>query len=192
MLYLITWTLKKYNTEKYIQNTMFGIQVEYLWKISWKKWEKNNQEQTFFLYPYLDDTSKTIKYFAFDTPEQKVMFQSALKISGVGPKTAFQIAHLELSTLQDAIKNLDYKVFEAIKWIWPKSAKKILFEMKGNIKIEEYQKLDIDEKLYKQIISALKALGYDKDLIREKLDTYPEKITKENRDEVIRTIIKEI
>ncbi len=64
--------------------------------------------------------------------------------------------------------------------------------MKGNIKIEEYQKLDINEKLYKQIITALKALGYDKDLIREKLDSYPEKITKENRDEVIRKIIKDM
>ncbi len=183
MLHLITWTLHQYNNEKYIQNAMFWIQVKYLW---------NKNSGDYFLYPYLDDTSKTIKYFAFDTPEQKVMFQSALKISGVGPKTAFQIAHLELSTLQDAIKNLDYKVFEAIKGIWPKSAKKILFEMKGNIKIEEYQKLDIDEKLYKQIIAALKALGYDKDLIREKLDSYPEKITKENRDEVIRSIIKNL
>lgn len=183
MFHYINAEVKHHQQEIYLTNNQRGVQVEYIW---------NKSEGEFFLYPYLDDNNKTIKYFAFDTAEQKIMFQSALKISWVGPKTAFQIAHLDVNILQEAIQNLDYKVFETIKGVGPKSAKKILFEMKGSIKIEEYQKLDINEKLYKQIISALKTLGYDKDMIREKLDNYPEKITKENRDEVIRWIIKKI
>lgn len=183
MLHYIKAQVKKYNQEIYLQNDQRGIQAEY-------HWNKNSGD--FFLYPYLDDTKKTILYFAFDTAEQKIMFQSALKISWVGPRTAFQIAQIPVNTLQDAIKELDYKVFEAIKWVGPKSAKKILFEMKGSIKIEEYQKLDIDEKLHKQIVSALKVLGYNKDTIKEQLDKYPEKISKDNRDEVIRWLIKKM
>jgi Holliday junction DNA helicase RuvA len=53
-----------------------------------------------------------------------------LKISGIGPKTAFQIVQLPKESLENAIKTLDAKFFQAIPGIGPKSAKKILLELK--------------------------------------------------------------
>jgi len=48
------------------------------------------------LYPYLDEGKKSVFYFAFDTLEQKQNFEQMLKVSGVGPKTAFQIAQIPI------------------------------------------------------------------------------------------------
>jgi len=91
--------------ETMIINDMFGIQVYYL--------GKQNQGE-FFLFPYLDDTKKTIAYYAFDSIDQKITFETLLKISGVGPKTAFQISQLPKANLQQALKNVDVKFFQNI------------------------------------------------------------------------------
>ncbi|HCB51547.1 TPA: hypothetical protein DEP21_03155 [Patescibacteria group bacterium] len=40
-----------------------------------------------------------------------------LKISGIGPKTAFQIVQLPAESLQNAIKTLDAKFFQSIPGI---------------------------------------------------------------------------
>jgi hypothetical protein len=66
---------------------MFGVQVAYA---------GGQLEGEFFLYPYLDEGKKSVFYFAFDTLEQKQNFEQMLKVSGVGPKTAFQIAQIPI------------------------------------------------------------------------------------------------
>jgi len=53
-----------------------------------------------------------------------------LKVSGIGPKTAFQIVQLPKDSFQEAIKTVDIKFFQSIPGIGPKSAKKILLELK--------------------------------------------------------------
>ncbi len=166
-----------------IQNENMGIQVHYLGK---------KEKGEFFLYPYLDDNRKTIIYYGFDTIDQKTLFESLLKISGVGPKTAFQISQLPKERLQQALKSVDVKFFTAIPWIWPKSAKKILLQLKGTFDIEDVQKMDIDQKLYKSIVSSLKGFWYSSDQITSALQRYEGKISKENIPTVIKRIISNI
>ena len=180
MFHIFTGKNTTYWSKKYLQNQYFGIEVSYLGTKS--EWE-------FFLYPYIDDNRKTVIYYAFDTAGQKVVFEDMLKISGIGPKTAFQIVQLPTESLQNAIKTLDAKFFQSIPWIGPKSAKKILLELKGSFNFEEVQKIDMDQKLYKDIIKSLKNFGYDTDKLKTILQTYPDKITKENMSEVIKWII---
>lgn len=91
--------------------------------------------------------------------------------------------------LQNAIKTLDVKFFQTIPGIGPKTAKKILLEMKGTFDIQDVQKMDIDQKLYKDIVKSLKNFGYDGDKIKSILQTYPEKITKTNMAETIKRVI---
>ncbi len=175
--------IDRYWKKVYIQNTYFGIEVSYLWiKSEW--W--------FFIYPHIDDTKKTIIYFAFDTIEQKSMFEDMLKINGIWTKTAFQIVQLQKKELQHAVKTLDVKFFQSIPGIGPKSAKKILLEMKDSIDLQDIQNIDIDQKLYKDIIKSLKWFGYDWEKIKSILQKYPEKITKTNMAEVIKRVIGQI
>ncbi len=169
--------------ETMIINDMFGIQVYYL--------GKQNQGE-FFLFPYLDDTKKTIAYYAFDSMDQKITFETLLKISGVGPKTAFQISQLPKANLQQALKNVDVKFFQNIPWIWPKSAKKIVLQLRWTFDVEDIQKMDIDQKLYRNIVSSLKGFGYSADQVKTSLQKYEGTVTKENVSEVIKRIISQI
>lgn len=166
--------------KKLLTNDIFGIEVQY---------SGTKKEGEYYLFPYLDDNRKSVFYFAFDSIEQKSMFEDMLKINWVWPKTAFQLAQLPRESLQNAIKTFDAKFFQWIPWIWPKSAKKILLELKGTFEFDDIQKMDVDQKLYKDIIKALKGFGYDADRIKETLQKYDAKITKENMSQVIKRVI---
>ena len=186
MLHIIIWEIKHKSSKTnqiFIQNNIFWIQAYYFWN-------KNNWE--FFLHPYLNDNKKTVEYFAFDTSRQKESFTEILKVNWVWPKTAFQITKLPQEKLELAIKTLDSKFFQSIPWIWPKSAKKILLELKWNYEIEDVQKMDIDQKLYRNIINSLKSLWYDTNTIKSTLQKYDWKITKDNMTKVIKRVISEI
>lgn len=183
MFHYFVWEISRLWTKTYIKNTILWIEIHYLGSKS--KWE-------LFLYPHIDDNKKTVIYFAFDTIHQKEMFENTIKINGIWTKTAFQIVQLPKENLQQAIKTLDVKYFQTIPGIWPKSAKKILLEMKGSFDIEDVQNIDIDQKLYKDIIKSLKWFGYDADKIKSILQKYPDKITKTNMAEVIKRVIGQI
>ena len=183
MLHFFCGKIEKYGTTTLLRNTEWGIQVSY----SWKKTEGD-----FFIYPHLDDNKKTIVYFAFDTIEQKQIFEQLLKVNGVGSKTAFLISQYGNEALNTAVKNMDVKFFQAIPGIWPKSAKKILLELKGSIDLDQISALDIDQKLFKDIVKSLKGFGYDAEKVKTTLTKYEGKITKEHMSEVIKWVISQI
>lgn len=183
MFHYFIWKVQRYWNKTYFQNQLFGIEANYLWKKS---------EWSFFIYPHIDDNKKTIIYFAFDDNIQKDLFEDVLKINWIWTKTAFQIVQLPKDNLQNAIKTLDVKFFQSIPGIWPKTAKKILLDMKWNFDLQDIQKMDIDQKLYKDIIKSLKWFWYDWDKIKSILQTYPQKISKSNMAEVIKRVIWQI
>ncbi|MFA7298360.1 MAG: Holliday junction branch migration protein RuvA [Candidatus Absconditabacterales bacterium] len=183
MFHYFVGKIRHLGGETLLNNDMFGIQVHYL--------GKQNQGE-FFLYPHLDDNKKTIVYFCFDTIEQKTLFESLLKVNGVGPKTAFQISQLPPENLKQALKNVDVKFFQAIPGIGPKSAKKIVLQLRGTFDIEDIQRMDIDQKLYKNIVTSLKGFGYGADQVKDSLQKYEGTVTKDNMSEVIKRIISQI
>jgi len=183
MLHYFVGKIRHLGGETILNNDMFWIQVHYL--------GKQNQGE-FFLYPYIDDNKKTIFYYCFDTIEQKAMFESLLKINGVWPKTAFQISQLPKENLQQALKNVDVKFFQAIPWIGPKSAQKIVLQLRWTFDVEDLQRMDIDQKLYKNIVSSLKGFGYGADQIKSTLQKYEGTVSKDNISEVIKRIISQI
>ncbi|MFA6255784.1 MAG: Holliday junction branch migration protein RuvA [Candidatus Absconditabacterales bacterium] len=183
MFHYFVGKIRHLGGETLLSNDMLGIQVHYLGKQS---------QGEFFLYPYLDDNKKTIFYYCFDTIEQKILFESLLKINGVGPKTAFQISQLPKENLQQALKNVDVKFFQAIPGIGPKSAKKIVLQLRGAFDVEDIQRMDIDQRLYKNIVTSLKGFGYGVDQIKSTLQRYEGTVTKDNISEVIKRIIGQI
>lgn len=183
MFHYFVGKIRHLGGETLLNNDMLGIQVHYLGK---------RDQGEFFLYPYIDDNKKTIFYYCFDTIDQKAMFENLLKINGVWPKTAFQISQLPKENLQQALKNVDVKFFQAIPWIWPKSAKKIILQLRWTFDVEDLQRMDIDQKLYKNIVSSLKGFGYSADQVKMTLQKYEWTVTKDNISEVIKWIISQM
>ena len=92
-----------------------GVQISYGWKKS--EWE-------FYLFPFYDENKRTVQYFAFDTLEQKQLFEQFLKVNWIWTKTAFQLAQTPQEEISNAVKNMDVKFFQAILWVWPNEQRK--------------------------------------------------------------------
>jgi len=64
--------------------------------------------------------------------------------------------------------------------------------MKGNFEFDDIQKMDVDQRLYKDIVRSLKGFGYDAERIKSTLQKYEGKISKENMSEVIKRVISQM
>lgn len=133
-----------------------------------------------------------ISIFGFNTLEELKMFELLLGVSGVGAKTALtMLAVCEPSDFALAVISEDVKALTGIPGIGPKSAKRIILELKDKIKKEQEIEniknqvennksstkiklaIENDDKL-QEAISALQVLGYNKKEIEkafDKLDT---------------------
>ena len=122
-----------------------------------------------------------ISIFGFNTLEELKMFELLLSVSGVGAKTALtMLAVCEPSEFALAVISEDIKTLTGIPGIGPKSAKRIILELKDKIKTEQQveaiknqvnQKDETTSKLQKAIknndkvdeaTAALQVLGYNK------------------------------
>lgn len=180
MFHLIHWKLISHWEQSYIDTGTFGIQVVY---------DGVQHEWTFFLAPQIDLNNQAIRYFAFDDCSEQDRYEKVLKIQWVGGKTAHQLACLPVDELKTAIETFDIKYFQSIKWIGPKTAKRILVEMKNTLGDSDLTKLNGDSKVAKNIIASLTGLGYSKTAIQVLLPTCPYVIDKEHMSEVMKWLV---
>lgn len=79
-----------------------------------------------------------ISIYGFNTLEELKMFELLIGVSGVGAKTALtMLAICEPSEFALAVISEDVKTLTAIPGIGPKSAKRIILELKDKIKTEQ-------------------------------------------------------
>ena len=132
-----------------------------------------------------------ISIYGFNTLEELRMFELLIGVSGVGAKTALaMLAICEPTEFAIAVISEDVKTLTGIPGIGPKSAKRIILELKDKIKMEQ-QIADIknqiegqqenklrnvikDQTKIEESMAALQVLGYNRKEIEkvfEKLDT---------------------
>ena len=137
------------------------------------------------VYTYYRVREDDISIFGFNTNEELRMFELLLSVSGVGAKTA--LAMLAVCTPSEfvlAIISEDVNVLTSIPGIGPKSAKRIILELKDKIMKEQQiqeltsaskgnssdktqtsikvkQAIENDNKV-QEAIAALQVLGYNK------------------------------
>lgn len=183
MFHYFIGKVSRYSDEIFIQNEQFWIQVLYQWKKT--EWE-------FFLYPYLDENRKTVLYYGFDTFKQKQLFESFLKVNGIGGKMALLLANYDQEDITRAVKSMDAKFFQSIPGIWPKTAKKIVLELRDSIDLKQVSEMNLDQKMAKSIVKSLKWFGYETEQVKQVLAQYEGKITDENISDVIKRIISRL
>lgn len=186
MFHYFVGKLASYTETTFLINDHWGIQVKYQGNAP------QGQTQEFFLYPYLDDNKKTIQYLAFDTLAQQQFFSSLLKITGIGIKTAMLISAYDPSSLQEAVQKMDMKFFQSIPGIGPKSAKKLILQLKDTLDLQLVHTMDLEQKLSKSIIKTLKSLGYETEAVKTQLARYEGTITQDNLPEVIKRLITQL
>ena len=121
--------------------------------------------------------------FGFAEEQERTLFTLLISISGIGPTTA-QLVLSSLSTdeIRSAILSEDDRQFNRVKGIGPKTAKRIILELKDKVQKdvgEDWAPISaVDNTIRQEALSALIALGFNRIPVQKALN----KILKENPD----------
>lgn len=112
-----------------------------------------------------------IQLFGFRTLEDREFFELLLATPGVGPSTALgALRTMSVQELAHAVESDDAKKIATISGIGPKTASRIVLELKGKVVVEgAYEAREVGEHLDAAIEDALRALGYTSHEIRDAL-----------------------
>jgi len=182
MFHYFSWKIVNFKDYKILKNDSFWINIHYSW---------TQTEWDFFLHPIIDDNHHTVYYLCFDNTSQLDIFHRLTKISGIGAKTwCFISTAYEVEEIKKAIEENNVKFFTNIPSIWPKTAKKIIIELKDKLSLDELDKIDENELLRNKIINSISSLGYPKQKVEKILKTYKWDLS--NTQQVIKDILKNL
>src|SRR3989338_1870232 len=110
---------------------------------------------------YLQVRDDAFVLFGFESVEQHHFFKLLLSVSGVGPKTAFNIvSHTRVDELLGAVKENDVEYFTQVPGLGKKTSMKIILELSQMVKSEfKFSQINMSDD-DKTVIEALIALGY--------------------------------
>ena len=149
-----------------------------------------------------------ISIFGFNTPEELRLFELLISVSGVGAKTAINmLGVIEPSDFAISIISNDINTLKKLPGIGPKTAQRIVLELKDKLKKEQQieelsiaansgdKKLEIRKAIEKdskeeEAFTALQVLGYTSREIEKAMD----KIDKENMslEDIIKAGLREL
>ena len=156
------------------------------------------------VHTYYKVSEDDISIFGFNTKEELRMFELLISVSGIGAKTGLtMLGNIEPSQFAIAVISNDINTLKQIPGVGPKSAQRIVLELKDKLKKEQQmvtlenisieQKTKVQEVIIKdnkaeEAISALQVLGYlRKDIINalEQID-----FKELSLEELIRKLLK--
>ncbi len=104
-----------------------------------------------------------ISLYGFYSKEEKSMFLNLISVNGIGPKMAIGVlSSISLRDLEMAIVSGDSKIIKKLKGIGPKTAERIVLELKDKIETNssfEMVSSNSNSKEMEDAISALEGLG---------------------------------
>ncbi len=102
--------------------------------------ENANKTTDMLLYTSLivNGTDMSFSLYGFETRHEKNMFERLISVSGVGPKAGLAIlSRMSLSEIAQALLAGDVKAFSKVNGIGPKTAGRIVLELKDKVDVED-------------------------------------------------------
>ena len=129
--------------------------------------------------------------YGFTDAAEKRLFQLLISVSGVGPATALLVlSSADAEEIQQAILSGNAAWFKGVKGIGPKSAQRIIIDLKDKISKENISSdnsFNLDNTVKEESLSALVNLGFNKN----QAEKVVLKILKENPTFKLEDIIKQ-
>ena len=158
---------KKEPTMLFIQNggVVFNI------SICLRDYEKLPKEgESVFIFTYLNVKENLMELYGFLDLERRSLFSNLTDVSGIGPRTAINLlSNASVSSFKENILSEDVKSLSLIPGIGPKTAKRIILDIKEKISSIPASQNNIDNSKidfsYDDIYTALSSLGYKKSQI---------------------------
>lgn len=135
------------------------------------------------IHTYLKVREDEMSLYGFNSNEELRMFELLLSVSGVGAKSAIVIlSNITPSSFALAVITDDVGKLKKLPGIGPKTAQRIILELKDKLKaVEDTNKDELEEMLLKkeedgekvsEAISALQVLGYNRKEIEKAFEQF--------------------
>ncbi|HOO48110.1 MAG TPA: Holliday junction branch migration protein RuvA [Candidatus Paceibacterota bacterium] len=139
-------------------------------------------EESIKLWVHTAVRENSIDLYGFLDIEELSFFELLLDVSGIGPKSALStLSVAPVSTLRKAIASGDTTYLNKVSGIGRKTAEKIIIELKD--KLKEYEGDIATSQVMQEerdILEALRTLGYSQDEAREAIKRIPADMTEMN------------
>ena len=139
-------------------------------------------EESIKLWVHTAVRENSIDLYGFLDIEELSFFELLLEVSGIGPKSALStLSVAPVSTLRKAIASGDTTYLNKVSGIGRKTAEKIIIELKD--KLKEYEGDIATSQVMQEerdILEALRTLGYSQDEAREAIKKIPSNMTEMN------------
>ena len=148
--------------------------------------EIGNIGDTVKVHTYYRVSEDDISLFGFNTQEELRMFELLISVSGIGAKTAIaMLACIEPSQFAIAVISNDIDTLKKIPGVGPKSAQRIVLELKDKMKKEQQiaeltnasleqkskvKKIIVADSKVQEATDALQVLGYAKKDVEKALE----------------------
>lgn len=158
--------------------------VGYFINISLYTFSQIENRESVKLYIHLVVREDAHLLYGFFSEEEKNLFLMLISVSGIGPNTArLVLSSMSTQEFQKAIIQGDVRLIQSIKGIGPKSAQRLILELKDKLKKESlHENLDLSQLnsnlsvLTDEALAALTMLGFQKAQAEKAIL----KVTKEN------------
>jgi len=180
-------------SDEYVVIEVNGVGYKiYMSKIAIDELEENKEVK---VYTYLKVREDDVSLFGFNSNEELHMFELLISVGGIGAKSAITIlSNITPSKFALAVITNDVNTLKKLQGIGPKTAQRIILELKDKIKTEEaisaqtdnIVEQDTHEEDLEELIQALQVLGYR----RYEINKILSKIKAENLEDRIREALQ--
>ncbi|MFH0979374.1 MAG: Holliday junction branch migration protein RuvA [Candidatus Roizmanbacteria bacterium] len=134
------------------------------------------------IYTFLQVREDALVLFGFQTKQEYNFFKLLLTVSGVGPKTAFNIiSFIKVEELIKAVKDNEVDSLTQIPGLGRKTAMKIILELSTKLKTEFDMKNMVLSEEDKTVLEALESLGYKSFEAKKLLSKLPKNLSVEEK-----------
>ena len=147
---------------------------------------------------YLNVRENLMELYGFLNKDRRDLFIQLISVSGIGPRTAINLlSNVSVQNFKENIITEDIKSLSLIPGIGPKTAKRIVVEIKEKITTDSSSKRALDTSKINfnvdDIYTALSSLGYKKSQIDKSIKKLNESNSFEgNIEDVIKKILSTI
>ena len=137
------------------------------------------------------------RLFGFATKEERIVFDSLLKVAGIGPKIAISIlSGISIKDLFDAVVHQDVKLLSTVPGIGKKSSERIIVELKDSFdsilpdKFIEYTATEEERDFASDAVDALLSLGYSRSSVIKQIQKFMSGNSPSSAEEIVKAVIR--
>lgn len=147
------------------------------------------------LLTFLHITENKHTLYGFHSEQERNLFKLLISVSGIGPKIGIQLlSSTSTSQFQTMIINDDVKMLSSLPGIGPKTAKRLIIELKDKFTLVDKHEIPTDDlsKQHYDAYHALISLGYHAKSIESSINKIVSSNSKINTENLIKEALKDL